>query len=208
MPNNPSVVTYALNDDQRSRVDCPIKLDANRFCRTLSIARVPMPKLTCDCGTERFFTVDELRASAGKPFQCPTCGKVRKLPLLPPRPPEMSQSQADAEVDLGGLFAEIEAVDRTVPPPVPLSPFAAAVQQEMNQENGMMFLEFWAVVLVLACYLLSAAAIVYGIIAFRRADHTMHEIFALLCWLFALVALCGGCSIQILLEICRRVKSS
>ena len=71
----------------------------------------------------------------------------------------------------------------------------------------MMFLEFWAVVLVLACYLLSATAIVYGIIAFRRADNTTHEIFALLCWLFALVALCGGCSIQILLEICRRVKS-
>jgi hypothetical protein len=169
-----------------------------------------MPKLTCDCGTERFFTVDELRAAAGKPFQCPACGKVRKLPLQPTSPSAPPQGQTAVDDHLEGLFAEIEAVavDQSVPPPpAPLSPLALAVQQEMNQESGMLLLELWAIVVVLACYLLSAAAIVFGIIAFRGADSSAHEILAVVLWLFALIALCGGCSIQLLLEICRKAKS-
>jgi hypothetical protein len=171
-----------------------------------------MPKLTCDCGTERFFTVSDLRAAAGQPYQCPSCGKVRKLPLMPAAQPaqsaEQSSGPAAAEVDLGELFAEIEAVDQSVPPPVPLSALAAAVQQEMNQESGMLFLELWANVAVVVCYLLSAGAIVYGIVIFKRADSVTSEIFAAVCWMFALLALIGGCSIQILLEICRRVNSA
>ena len=175
-----------------------------------------MPKLTCDCGAERFFTVSDLRAAAGQPFQCPSCGKVRKLPLMPPPAPSQAAAQnsaqpsgpAAAEADLGELFAEIEAVDQFVPPPVPLSPLAAAVQQQMNQVSGMLFLELWANVVVVVCYLLSAGAIVYGIVIFKRADSITSEIFALLCWLFALLALLGGCSLQILLEVCRRVKDN
>jgi hypothetical protein len=168
-----------------------------------------MPKLTCDCGAERFFTVDELRAAAGTPFECPSCGTVRKLPLLPVASAAQPNGQAAATNHLDNLFAEIEAVavDQSAPPPpAPLSPLAAAVQQEMEQESGILLLELWAIAVVLACYLLSATAIVFGIIAYRRADSSTQEIFAVLCWLFALVALCGGCSIQILLEICRRVK--
>ena len=170
-----------------------------------------MPKLSCDCGAERFFTVDELNAAAGKPFKCPSCGKVRKIPPLPMAPAAQPEGQAAADDHLDNLFAEIEAVaiDQSVPlPPAPLSPLAAAVQQELEQESGTLLLELWAISVVLACYLLSATAIVFGIIAYRRADSIMHEIFAVLFWLFALVALCGGCSIQILLEICRRVKES
>lgn len=170
-----------------------------------------MPKLTCDCGAEYLLTIDELRAAVGKPLKCPKCGNVRKLPPLPGLQSERSSGspvQAEAETDLGQLFAEIEAVDLTVSPPAPLSPLAVAVQQELHQESGMMFLEFWAIIVVLACYLLSAAAIVYGIIVYRRADSVMHEVFALLCWVFALIGVGGGCSIQVLLEICRRVKNS
>jgi hypothetical protein len=166
-----------------------------------------MPKLTCDCGAERFFTVDELRAAAGKPIQCPSCGKDRKIPPLPAAPAVHPQVPAAADDHLDNLFAEIEAVSidqSAAPAAAPLSPLAAAVQQEMEQASGTLLLELWANVVVFVCYLLAATAIVCGIIAYRRADSITHEIFAVLFWLFALVALCGGCSIQILLEICRR----
>jgi hypothetical protein len=166
-----------------------------------------MPKLTCDCGAEHFFTINDLRAAAATPFKCPKCGKVRKLPLLPPALPEQPADQPEEDIDVGNLFAEIEALDLSVPPPVPLSPLAAAVQQELDEEGGMMFLEFWAIIVVLACYLLAAAGIIVGILVYRRADSVMQEIFALLCWLGALIGLCGGSSIQVLLEICRQVKN-
>jgi len=167
-----------------------------------------MPKLVCDCGTERFFTDGDLRAAAGQPFKCPNCGKVRKLPLLPKREPEQPPVEANAEVHLNGVFAEIEAIDQSVsaPAPAPLSPFATAVQEELSKESGILLLELWANIVVIGCYLLSAVAIVYGVIVFRRADSVTHEIYALVCWLFALIAVGGGCSIQILLEICRQVK--
>jgi hypothetical protein len=61
-------------------------------------------------------------------------------------------------------------------------------------------------VVVVICYLLSAGAIVYGIVIFKRADSVTGAIFAAVCWMVALLALIGGCSIQILLEICRRTK--
>ena len=167
-----------------------------------------MPKLICDCGAERFFTVDELRAAAGKPCKCPACGKVRKLAPLP-SPAEQPRGQASDDDHLENLFAEIEAVavDQPVPPrPLPVSPLAQAVQQEMARESGTLLLELWGGFVVLACYLLCASAIVLGIIAYRRAENVTDENFAVVCWLFALVGLCGGCSIQILLEICRRLK--
>jgi hypothetical protein len=154
-----------------------------------------MPKLTCDCGAEHFFTINDLRAAAATPFKCPKCGKVRKLPLLPPALPEQPADQPEEDIDVGNLFAEIEALDLSVPPP------------ELDEEGGMMFLEFWAIIVVLACYLLAAAGIIVGILVYRRADSVMQEIFALLCWLGALIGLCGGSSIQVLLEICRQVKN-
>jgi hypothetical protein len=169
-----------------------------------------MPKLVCECGTERFFTDGDLRAAAGQPFKCPKCGKVRKLPQLTRREPEQPQVASNADVHLDGVFAEIEAVDQTVsaPAPAPLSPFAAAVQEELSKESGILLLELWANGVVLGCYLLSAVTIVCGVIVFRRADSVTQEIYALLCWLFALIALGTGCSIQILLEICRRMKAA
>jgi hypothetical protein len=169
-----------------------------------------MPKLVCDCGTERFFTEGDLRAAAGQPFKCPKCGKVRKLPLLPKRDPDLPRTQSNSEDHMDGVFAEIEAVDQTAsaPAPVPLSPFAAAVQEELSKESGILLLELWANIVVLICYLLAAVAIVYGVIVFRRADSAPQEILALLYWLLALIALGGGCSIQILLEICRRTKDT
>ncbi len=168
-----------------------------------------MPKLTCECGTERFFTDGDLRAAAGQPFKCPKCGKVRKLPL-PKREPDQPQSPPADESRLETVFAEIEAADQAdaAPAPAPLSPFAAAVQEELNRESGTLLLESWAAIVVLGCYLLSAVAIVYGVIVFRRAESAVQEIFALLCWLFALIAIGGGCSIQILLEIFRKMKSN
>src|SRR5436190_285921 len=102
-----------------------------------------MPKLTCDCGTARFFTEGHL--------------------------------------------------------------FAAAVQEELNRKSRTLLLELRATVVVFVCYLLSAIAMVYGVTVFKRAASASHVIFALFCWLSAVVALCSGCSIQILLAICRSV---
>ena len=187
-----------------------------------------MPKLICDCGAERVFTVDEVRAAAGKPYQCPACGKVRKLPLQsaqaqqPPLVgPQQLQPQADNAID--DLLAEIEAADQLSPPRAsnaartPSTPLAVAVEREMTRwetterqpqpaGSDMRLLAIWAIFVIVGCYLVSVAAFISGVLAFRNANSVMHEILALLCWLIALVALCGGCSMQVLLAICKSVN--
>lgn len=104
------------------------------------------------------------------------------------------------EAPPANAFAQLEAV--SVPPPLAMP----AVPAEVRAATGRVtFLDLWAYAIAFGCYAAAAVAVLFGGFMFHEAKSVMHEIAGEVCFLGAIFAACGGCVIQILVSIRRKL---